>query len=137
MKTLKINRTKSAEIKKLAQAYILDAIDGEAYDKQLNTDEEKLRFLCECFENEYLFFNNLRRYGSYQAVLREWIMGLPSVFNIDFENYRIVEIAKQWGSLPANATEDQEWEIIENWFNYIAVNTMQLMGKYHIYPRVK
>lgn len=112
--------------------YILNAIDGEGYGKELTGDKEKLSFLAETFTKEYVFPDNLRRYGSYQNIMREWLMGLPSCFHIDFENYRILEIAKEWTSIPANATEKQEDKILENWFNLIAAKTFQLFRKYNI-----
>ncbi len=69
---------------------------------------------------------------NHQERFRQWIMGLPSTFNIDFENYRIIEIAKEWGALSINATDRQGDKIISNWFNYIAAKTIQLMGKHGI-----
>ena len=58
-----------------------------------------------------------------------WLMGLPSCFNIDFENYRILEIAKEWGSLAQNAAPHDEDKIISNWFNFISAKTIQLIKK--------
>jgi len=116
----------------IVNAYILDAISSEGYDKQLNTNAEKLQFLADCYKSEYSFPDNLRRYGSHQICFQNWIMGLPSCFNIDFENYRIIEIAKEWNDLNEQSTERQTDKIIANWFNYIAAKTIQLMGKKRI-----
>jgi hypothetical protein len=123
--------TNTKEFKALVNNYILNAIDTEAYEVQANTEAEKLQFLADTFKKEY--GHEVKRYGNYQGTLAQWFMGLPSVFNVDFENYRIIEIAKEWGSLPANATEKQEDKIISNWFNFIAAKTMQLMSKHNIY----
>ena len=60
-----------------------------------------------------------------------WIMGLPTCLNIDFENYKILELAKLWGSIPENATEKQEDKILANWWNFIAVKFFQLVRKYN------
>jgi hypothetical protein len=38
----------------------------------------------------------------------------------------ILELAKEWGSLPADATERQEQAILDNWFNFAANKTAQL-----------
>jgi hypothetical protein len=113
--------------------YILDAINTENYEVVANTDKEKLQFLADTFKKEYVFPDNLKRYGSYQNVMREWIMGLPSAFNIDFENYRIIQIAKEWNMLDDNATERQEDKLIDGWFNFIAYKTMCLLNKHNIY----
>ena len=118
-----------SEKKAIVNTYILNAIDGEGYGKVLNTNAEKLQFLADRYKSEYSFPYNLRRYGSHQICFQNWIMGLPSCFNVDFENYRIVEIAKEWNDLNEQSTERQIDKIINNWFNYIASKTIQLMGK--------
>ena len=126
-------RTNTKEFKIKVYSYILNAIDSEVYDVETNTDTEKLQFLMDTFKKEYVYPDNLRRYGNYQEVMRQWIMGLPSVFNIEFRNHAILEIAKQWESLPENGTEKQEDAIIENWFNLIAAKTFSLMREHGIY----
>ena len=113
----------------LINEYILNAIDSEGYEVTTSTDAEKLQFLADTFKKEYCFPDNIKRYGSYQNVMEQWLMGLPSSFNIDFENYRIIEISKEWQSIPENATEKQEDRIIEGWFKFIAAKTLQLMAK--------
>jgi hypothetical protein len=111
--------------------YMLNAINDnlkEEYglDKEPETDQEKVQFVLDTFKSEYGF--NVSKYGL-QGAFKEWLMGLPSVFNIDFENYKIIEIAKKWGSIPENATEKQEDKILENWFNFIACKFFQLCRK--------
>jgi hypothetical protein len=114
--------------------YILSCIDESGYDLNLITDAEKLQFVADCFKREYLFPANLNRYGSYQKTFGNWLMGLPSCFNVDFENYRIIEIAKSWGSLPIDATDKQEDKILDSWFSFIACKTFQLMKKHKVLP---
>lgn len=125
---------KTATLNSYVFPYILNAIDAEGYDleKLPETDKEKLQFLADTFKNEYCNEWNLKQYGSYQEVMRQWIMGLPSSFNIDFENYRIIELAKEWHSIAANATEREENKILNNWFNLIAAKTFQLFRKHNI-----
>lgn len=117
------------EQKAIIYRYIIDCISPEAYEVKAETDAQKLQFLADTFRKEYCYPENLKRYGSYQEVLRQWIMGLPSVFNVDFENYAIIALAKKWGSLPENATEKQEDKILENWFKFIAAKTLQMFSK--------
>ncbi len=112
-------------------AYILDAIDNPDSDIIMTT-EEKLQFLSDQFKDAYVFSDNLKRYGNYQTLFKEWIMGLPSCFNIDYTNYDIIRIAKLWKSIPENATDKQEEKIINNYFNFIAAKTMQLFSKHKI-----
>jgi hypothetical protein len=117
--------------KKHAFNYILDSIDGDGYGVQLETDKQKIDFVYETFKSEYKYA--LEHYGqngmSETRIFAEYLAGLPSCINIEFRNYYILEMAKQWGSIPENATEKQEEKILSNWFNYIAINFFQLRAK--------
>lgn len=115
-------------------AYILNAIDGSGYGRELTTEQDKLQFLADTFKSEYAYPENIRYYGSFTKCFTGWLQGLPSSFNIDFENYRIIEIAKEWGSIPQNATDKQEDKILDNWFNLITSKTFQLMKKHKVLP---
>ena len=79
-------KTNSKQFNAIVYKYILDAIDSDGYAITTNSDAEKLQFLANTFKSEYLFPYNLKRYGTIQNVLTEWIMGIPSSFNIDFKN---------------------------------------------------
>lgn len=122
MTTKTARQIKNATVK----AYILNAIDSDGYGETPATETEKLQFLDRTFRAEYEWM--IARVG-YQKAMAEWISGLPSSFNVEFRNSKIVEIAKTWGDLPANATDDQEWKIISNWFNYIAAKTTMMIKK--------
>lgn len=126
--------TNSRLFNERVNAYILAAIDCDGYEleKQPETDTEKLLFLADTFKAEFMHENTLRYYGTYQNCFANWLMGLPSCFNIDFENYRILEIAKEWGSLPQDATDKQEDKVISNWFNLVSFKTMRLCLKHGI-----
>lgn len=115
--------------KQVVYQYILDSIDSSEYGVDTPTDKEKLQFLFDMFKNEQGY--NIGRMGLHGAFM-EWIQGLPSSFNIDFNNYDILQLAKKWGSLPANATERQEDKILANYWNLITVNTFQLFRKFGI-----
>ena len=119
----------NSKVKAKINQYILDAIDGEGYERTPDTDQQKLLFLATTFKREYCFQNNFRQYKTVQEVLRQWIMGLPSCFNIAFNYCDILEVAKSFGNIPEEMTEKQEDKIIENWFNFIAAKTLQLMQK--------
>ncbi len=121
--------TKQVQTKKNIQAYIIDCIDSSSYDVVTTTPQEKLKFLYDTFKAEYGF--NIDRVGEYKA-FENWTQGLPTVFNIEFENYKILELAKEMGGLEENATEKQEDKVLENYWNYITVNTFQLFKKYKI-----
>lgn len=115
--------------KKFIQDYIIDCIDAEGYGDNPQTTEAKLKFLHNTFMNEYGWA--IARYGKPQAYT-EWLQGLPSAFNLAFTNYDILELAKKQGSLSKNSTEKEEEKILENYWNYIMVNTFQMFDKYNI-----
>ncbi len=119
--------SKSSELDKVVKSYILDCISADGYDATPTTDAEKVAFLYNCFTSEYQ--HEIDRRGEILA-FKEWISGLPSTFNIDFCNNDILDRSIQWGSIPADATESQEYKILENWFLFIANKTLQLFRKY-------
>jgi hypothetical protein len=115
--------------------YILNCIDSDNYEisPAPGTEEEKLKFLYNTFISEYWYIENQKYYHNNIIVaFSSWLQGLPSSFNVDYENYRIIEMAKEWGSLQADANDKQEDKILNNWWNFIAVNTFQLFKKYKV-----
>lgn len=110
-------------------AYILEAIDGSGYDTELTTDKEKLKFLHDTFNAEYGW--EVKRIGQHKA-LSGWLQGLPSSVNIAFYNCDILELAKKWGSLPADASEKQEDKILGNYWNFMAMRIISLWHKHGI-----
>lgn len=113
--------------------YILECIDSDGYEIKTETEVEKLNFLYNTFIKEYWYKENQIYYHSnIITAFASWLQGLPSSFGVDFENYRIIEIAKKWGSIPADANDKQEDKILDNWFNFIAINTFQLFKKYKV-----
>ena len=98
-------------------AYIIDQLLPASeilsqYDEVVeDTIQARLQWVVKTFESE--------SGGKYANHFCGWLQGLPSAFSVDFMNYRILELAVEWGSLPQNATEKQADKIIENWFNFI------------------
>lgn len=115
-------------MKKQVFNYILGSIDGDNYGVELTTDKQKVDFVYDTFRSEYGY--QILYYGGNEVkAFSEYLAGLPSCINIEFRNYYILELAKMWGSIPQDATEKQEDKIIDNWFNYIAVNFFQMRSK--------
>jgi hypothetical protein len=107
--------------------YILDCVNENAKEeynlkKQPATDQEKLQFVLSTFRKEYK--HEINRRGEYKA-FSEWLSGLPSAIFIDFENYKILQLAEKWGSIPDGLTEKRkdkyEDKLILSWFNFITV----------------
>lgn len=124
--TQKTVNTNSKEFKTKFFAYLLSCIDGSGYGKELTTDAEKLQFVSDCFKSEYLCDYELKRTKNYQDCFASWISGLPSSFNIDFENYRILELSFEFGSITENTVERRKEQIISNWFNFVSFKMYQL-----------
>lgn len=113
--------------------YILNSIDIDGFltcdDNETHINKQKVCAVMAEFERVANYPANMHNIPNNQARFADWLMGLPSIIGIDFENYRIIEIAKEWGDLPINATEKQEDKIIGNWFNYISCKFFQLHAK--------
>jgi hypothetical protein len=120
--------TANKQVKAKINEYILNAIDGEGYERTPETEQQKLLFLATTFKSEFCFKNNFIR-KTLPDVLAEWISGLPSCFNIDFNYCDILKAAKSFGNLPEKMSEKEEDKILQNWFNFIAIHTLQLMNK--------
>lgn len=127
--------SKTAQLNKHAKEYIINAISADGYDIPLDsliTTQGKLKFL-----SEYGW--HIARYGE-QKSFQEWLMGLPTCFNIDFENYKILEIAKTWESIDLTryalaspkVQRSMEDAILFNWWNFITVKTFQLFKKFNV-----
>jgi len=110
----------------LAQQLILQNIDSSDYNVTIKTDLDKIKFLKKTFLDEYGWAVN--RMGLQNAV-ESWLRGLPSSLSLPFYNDEILEIAKQWGSLPINATEKQEDKILNNYWKLMAANVVKLFKK--------
>lgn len=113
--------------------YLLSCIDSENYDINglpLDTNEEKLQFLAECFKSEYCHEYNMKYYkGNKIKMFASWISGLPSSFNIAFENYEILNLGVLFDLIHANASEETEDVFLQNWFDMVAKTTFELSRK--------
>lgn len=136
MNNLTPTTAKGQQIKARNEAmkqYILNAINSEGYEITTNTEAEKIAFLLATFKSEYGYSQNIRYYGTIQKTFENWLMGLPSCFNIDFMNYRILEIGKEWQLLPQNATERQEDKFLAEWWARIYMQVRKLANKHNLH----
>ena len=110
-----------------AKLYLIDCIDSEG------TTAEKIEFARNRFNSEY--GKLVRYYGSEQLTIQNWLQGLCSAVPIEFENVEILKLAKQWGSIPEDATEKQEDKILDNYWSFMATKLLQLFNGYRV-PKV-
>lgn len=121
---------KTTELNKVVYQYILDSIDGDVYDQEFESAREKVLFVYSCFKSQHWFDNNIKKFrGNEVNGFADWLQGLPSVINIDFQNHEIILLGVKWGSIPQHCPEWKKDRLIENWFNFIAVKFFQLKAK--------
>lgn len=109
-----------------AKQLILNSIDTSDYDVNINTIEDKIRFVEKTFLSEYGY--SVTKLGKQKAI-QEWLMGLPSILTLPFYNVDILNLAKQWGALKNNATERAEDKILSNYWKLMASQLLQLFNK--------
>jgi len=110
------------------KTFLIDAIDSEGYEYQPTTDREKISFVIDCYNSEYNHAYNVKRYPNEQIRFANWLSGLPSVLNIPFYPYEILELSKKLQEVETydKKTEDR---ICENYFNFIALHILKLNQK--------
>ena len=106
--------------------YILDCIDASDYGKNPQTDKEKIEFLFDTFQREKSY--EIARAGMNKA-FTDWLQGLPGCFNIEWENYKILELMTDLGYLSHDATEKQEDVVLEKYWRYMTMRCFALYRK--------
>ncbi len=99
------------------QKYVLDCINYADYAVELDTDKDKILWLIERFRKDYDFAGNRKYYGNnLQEMFIGWMNGVPSVFNVDFENHAIIEHCQVWfnAGKPASERKQQQW--LKQWY---------------------
>lgn len=127
---------RTTEQKKAFEQYLIECINSEVYEVIAITNKQKLNFLMDTFKKEYVYPENVKRYGSEQNIFAEWIKGLPSSFGIDFANYQIIIKAKEFGFIPRNATEKQEDKALSLWWSSVAQTIFSMHRKANKLPRL-
>ncbi len=129
--------SKSSELDKQAKLYLLDAMRDklEEYDftapEGMDNEEvaDRVRMI---FCSEYQW--QLERYGVIRAI-QEWLQGLA--LPIAFDNWDIINLAKDWRSIPEDATERQEDKILDNYWHFMANKLSQLFDGYRVPKETK
>lgn len=118
---------------KAVNQYIMQCIDLEPYIGEHNlSDAEQLQELFNTFKSEYLYEENLKRYGTPVRCFQEWIAGLPTVFNVDYQNFDVWNKAVQLEILKPEPTDRQIENLLGRWFHIIAQRTFMLMRKNNV-----
>tara|TARA_R110002012_G_scaffold38935_8_gene108070 strand:+ start:1807 stop:2175 length:369 start_codon:yes stop_codon:yes gene_type:complete len=104
--------------------YLLARLSFDGYDINPKTDKEKVAAFLQIFRSEYCGTWNAHQ--SDQAILAEYLSGLPGTIDIPFWNHAILELARDMGGLPSDASEAQEDRILENYFPFMAAELLRL-----------
>jgi len=118
-----------SNLDRTVKLYLIEGITPDGYDSNPETPAELIQFVSDTFNAEAGW--NIKRIGHHEA-LTEWMQGLPSSIHFAFTNYDILQLAIRWGSLPDNATEKQEDNILDNYFHFMATKLGQLMRGYRV-----
>ena len=107
--------------------YILSVIDSEDLPSETMTNKEKVFFIMDRFIKEYCYQQNLDRYDNNMTkLMAEWLSGLA--INIPYTYCDIIKLSKE---LLETDTLKNEDEIIENYFNFMAIQIFKLANRLH------
>lgn len=136
-------KTTTKEVREKIERYIIDCIDTSPYDDIQRSEMDRLKFVWECFNNEYASHQIKYYNGNVQSCFIGWVQGLPSVFNIDFENHAILEKGREWGMLPPlpseqyrhspalkKAVENKEDQFLKNWWGAVYVRFKSMLDSW-------
>jgi hypothetical protein len=95
-------------------------------DGTIHTTIDHLKLLKYTFRLEYGW--KVEKVGRYEA-FKEWIMGLPSVLTIEFENEKIEKLMVEWGFLKDPTDEDQCYHAHDDYWEYMTRTALSLIDR--------
>jgi hypothetical protein len=101
--------------KKNYKKYILECVELDNDEKELKTDQEKVKYIFDRFYSEFDW--NVKRIGK-QKAMTEWLQGLA--LNIEYWNDNIVPLSIKMGSIDENPSEKLQAKVIENYWSFMA-----------------
>ena len=131
---MKLLNTNSKEYNKNIEDYIFNCIDLDYFELKNNPTDKKeiLEIIAKEIKNISFYENNIKRFKNNKCyIIADFLQGLPSFFNVDFENYNILKVAAKLHNLEILPTNKQDI-ILNNWFNHISFKFLQLCKKYKV-----
>tara|TARA_R110000787_G_scaffold70013_1_gene155605 strand:- start:34 stop:420 length:387 start_codon:yes stop_codon:yes gene_type:complete len=117
-------KTNSKKYQANFKNYILSVIDSEELPSKTMTDKEKVFFIMDRFNKEYCFEENFIKHNNNMTkILSEWLSGLA--INIPYTYTDIIKLSKK---LLETDTLKNENKIIDNYFDFMAVQLFKLAG---------
>lgn len=127
-------RTNSKEYIKNVEDYIFNCIDLDCFELESNeiSKKEMLILVSNEIKKVAFYSNNMRKFkNNKDEIIADYLQGLPSFLNIDFENYNILKVAAKLHNIN-KIPDNKEDVILNNWFLHIANKFIALCGKYDI-----
>ena len=120
-------KTNSTKYQLNFKKYILSVIDSEDLPSETMTNKEKVFFIMDRFVKEYCYQQNLDRHDNDMTkLMAEWLSGLA--INIPYTYCDIIKLSKDL--LETDTLKDED-KIIENYFNFMAVQIFKLANRLH------
>jgi hypothetical protein len=126
--------TNTKEFKEKVFNYIIGCVNTNDTELVITSEQHKVYFVLETFKTEYGWY--VKKVGK-QKAFAEWLAGLPSVLDIDFENHKILEVAMSWNTVVVDKMtpkqkEKFEIQVLSQWWNFISMKFWQLCEKHQI-----
>ena len=120
-------KTNSKQYQANFKNYILSVIDSEDLPSKTMSDKEKIDFLFVRFTREYCHEQNMKKHkNNYTLIMTEWLSALA--INIPYTYNKIIKLSKE---LLETDTLKNEDKIIENYFNFMAIQIFKLANRLH------
>ena len=117
--------------------YVLDCIrnSSRATDegREFVTDADALGFFFECFDAEFNYQANKRRFPCLSERIGDYLRGLPSCCDIDYWNEDILKLGLKWGVLDSIEGRKAD-KFVENFFTVCGLRICQAAKKVGLNP---
>ena len=130
----KLLKTNSKEYIKNVEEYIFNCIDLTYFElnQEVTNKKDILQLVWNEIKSHSFYEYNLRRFKNNKIdVVADYLQGLPSYINIDFENWVILKVAAKLHNID-NIPENKEDIILNNWFIHMADKLIKLCIKHDV-----
>ena len=103
------------EYRKNYRDYILSTITEDGEGKNLNNDNDKIKYIFNKFNDEFDY--EIKKSGELKA-MSIWLSGLP--LSIDYYYDDIVKLAVKMGSIDENPSDKLRNKVEQNYFDFMA-----------------
>tara|TARA_B100000809_G_scaffold152285_1_gene149624 strand:+ start:984 stop:1361 length:378 start_codon:yes stop_codon:yes gene_type:complete len=122
--------SKSSELDKVSKVYLIGAMTDHLIDDH-NVEKMTNKEIIEEVERHFISSHQwkVNKDGKIVA-LTAWLQGLG--LPVDYTHCDIIQLAKDWGSIPHDATAKQEDMICDNYWSFLANKVNQLFRGYRV-----